>query len=116
MNRHYTKTDFGGIAFMVIVFEVLAGISLLFGGFGALYMMTNVALGDNSAFLLYIMLAFGGIAAAFLFFAFAEFLQLLMKIEVNTRHLEKLFEKAAKSTTTATKTTARKKRGRPAKK
>lgn len=85
MDRHYTKVDFHGIGIMVFGFEVLSAMALLFGGIGALYVMFT-GVGDIWHF---IIISFGGIAAAFVLYSVAEFLQLLMKIEVNTRQIEK---------------------------
>jgi hypothetical protein len=86
MNRHYTKLDFHGISLMVVSLEVLSALSLLFGGVGALYMMFT----QEGTVIHFILIAFGGIVGAFVFYAIAEFLQLLMKIEVNTRKTEKM--------------------------
>jgi hypothetical protein len=109
MNRHYTKVDFSGLALMVIVFEVLSALSLLFGGVGAIYMMSNFIYGTEAQLFEFIIISFGGISLAFIFFAIAEFLQLMLKIEVNTRKIEDLlshFAPAEKKTITASKKTA----------
>ena len=89
MDRHYTKVDFHGISIMVIGFEVLAAMSLLFGGFGALYLM----FANEGSIWLFVNVSLGGIVGAFFLYAFAEFLQLLMKIEVNTRKIEREVER-----------------------
>ena len=83
MKRHYLKTDFNVISVTVIALEVLAfiifilGISLIafnmflfppfFTSFGAIIM------------------SLGATMIAFTLLATAELLQLLMRIEVNTR-------------------------------
>jgi hypothetical protein len=85
MDRHYTKVDFHGIGLMVFGLEVLSSMALLFGGIGALYIMFT---GEGTLWS-FIIISFGGIVSAFVLYAFAEFLQLLMKIEVNTRKMEK---------------------------
>jgi hypothetical protein len=54
------------------------------------------------------MLFIGGIVGAFLLFAIAEFLQLLMKIEVNTRKTEEILEQSIQKAPTKKKVVAKK--------
>jgi len=102
MKSHETKVDFPGIAILVIALEVLAALSLLFGGVSSVYMMFT---GEGTIFS-FIVLSFGGICGAFLIFAIAEFLQMLMKIEFNTRSCS--CTPSAPKTVVTKKTTRRK--------
>jgi len=90
MKRHHKKNDFNVIAVTVISLEVLAFISFIVGMSLAVYNMfmippilTNIQL---------ILLVTGSLIVAFILLASAEFLQLLLKIEVNTRKTEKILE------------------------
>lgn len=81
MKTYQSKLDFPGIGILVIALEVLSALSLLFGGISAVFMMFT---GEGTV-LTFILLSFGGISSAFVIFAIAEFIQLLLKIEYNTR-------------------------------
>jgi len=83
MKRHLTKTDFSVIAITVISLEVLAFIVFILGAALVVYNMflfpplfTSIGI---------IVLILGVVITAFLLLATAEFLQLILKIEVNTR-------------------------------
>ena len=114
MNRHYHKKDFNVVAVTVMVFEVLGFSVFLFGVLGAIYnMFFDPPLLTLWGFLL---LVLGATIIAFFLLALAEFLQLLLKIEVNTRKTEAVLEKNVKAPVkkssvkkTATKRTAKKK-------
>jgi len=102
MNRHYSKKDFNVVAVTVIVFEVLAFSIFLFGIISAVYnMFFNPPILTIWGFLLVVL---GATIIAFFFLTIAEFLQLLLKIEVNTRKTELMLEK----TTTKKKATKKK--------
>ncbi|MDD4352090.1 MAG: hypothetical protein PHU71_03875 [Candidatus Gracilibacteria bacterium] len=95
MKRHESKVDFPGIAILVIALEVLAALALLFGATSSIFMMFT---GEGTV-LSFVLLSFGGICTAFLIFAIAEFLQLFLKIEFNTRKAAVAAKPAMKSTT-----------------
>jgi magnesium-transporting ATPase (P-type) len=83
MKRHHSKINFNIVSVTVIVFEVLAFIVFILGISLTVYNMfllppifTNFGV---------ILMLIGTIIISFLLLGFAEFLQLLMKIEVNTR-------------------------------
>jgi len=83
MKRHYSKVDFNVVSMTVIALEVLAFIVFILGVSLAVYNMfllppifTNFGV---------ILMLVGTIMVSFMILGFAEFLQLLLKIEVNTR-------------------------------
>ena len=82
MYSHYRKSDFPALAVTVVGLMILSAVILLFGAFSAVFLMFAPVQVDV---LLFIRITFGSIVLSFLIFAFAELLQLLMKIEVNTR-------------------------------
>lgn len=86
-HRHETRETFTALGVVIIGLEVLAALSLLFGLIGAIAMMLSPlnALPTKADIMVFIMVGFGGIAGAFIFLGMAEFLQLLLKIEFNTR-------------------------------
>jgi len=104
MHRHYHKKDFNVVATTVMVFEVMAFSIFLFGIMGAIYnMFYNPPLLTLWGFLI---LVLGCTVISFLLLSVGELLQLLLKIEVNTRKTEKLLEaevKVAKKRTTKKK-------------
>ena len=95
MKRHESKIDFPGIAILIIALEVLASLALLFGASSSIFMMFT---GEGTV-LSFVLLSFGGICIAFFIFALAELLQLLLKIEFNTRKTVSASKPAAKRTT-----------------
>ena len=106
MKRHYNKNDFNVVAVTVIVFEVLAFSVFLFGIISAVYnMFFNPPILTLWGFLIVVL---GATIIAFFLLTIAEFLQLLLKIEVNTRKAEAILEESSKKTTTK-KTTRRRK-------
>ena len=82
MYSHYNKDHFPALAVTVLGLMILSGVILLFGAVSAVYMMLSPIMVDMIDF---IKISFGSIVIAFLIFAFAEFLEVLMKIEINTR-------------------------------
>ena len=86
-HRHETRETFTAINIIIVGLEVLAAIALLFGLIGGLALMISPLGGvpsrDDVA--LFILVAFGGIASSFCLLGMAEFLQLMLKIEYNTR-------------------------------
>lgn len=84
MHRHYHKKDFPALGLAVIAFEVMSFITFIVGAAIMVYgMMINVDANEL------ILTSFTLIVSAFFLFAIGEFLQLLMKIEVNTRKTDK---------------------------
>jgi hypothetical protein len=87
-----------------MVLEVAAFFIFIFGALGAIYgTYSGIRTTD------FIILGFGGVVSAFMLLAFAEFLQLLMKIEYNTRKADVLLAKELKAITRKRKTTRKKK-------
>jgi sulfite exporter TauE/SafE len=88
-----------------MVLEVAAFFVFIFGALGAIYgTYSGIRTTD------FIVMGFGGIVVAFFLLAFAEFLQLLMKIEYNTRKADVLLAKGvAKKVTRRRKTTRKRK-------
>ncbi len=83
MDRHYTKTDFPVIGLTVIALEILAFLIFVLGLALAVFnMMASMPIFTPIGI---IILVLGVVISAFIILAFAEFLQLLLKIEVNTR-------------------------------
>lgn len=90
MHRHHHKKEFNVVAVTVMVFEVLGFSIFLFGIIGAVYnMFFDPPILTLWGFLIVVL---GCTIIAFLMLAMAEFLQLLLKIEVNTRKTELLLE------------------------
>ena len=83
MKRHESKVTFSVMAVTVIVLEVLSFLVFIAGLSLAVYNM--FALPPIFTSLGVIVVAIGATTAAFLLLAIAEFLQLLLKIEFNTR-------------------------------
>lgn len=96
MKRHHYKQDFQMIAITVISLEILAFLVFITAASMVVFnMFLDIPLFSNLGV---IMLFVGGIVSAFVLFAIAEFLQLLMKIEVNTRKTEEILEASMKKT------------------
>lgn len=110
MQRHIHKTEFSFISITVMVLEVAAFFVFIFGALGAVYgTYSGIKTTD------FIIIGFGGIVTAFMLLAFAEFLQLLMRIEYNTRKADILLAKKVKTVgrkkiTTRKRKTVRKKK------
>ena len=92
MNRHYLKQDFHGLSLLVVIFEALSAVLLIFGSVGAVYLMFD----QSTNIYTFVFIAFGSIFAAIVTFSLAELIQLLMKIEINTRKSERLMQAAHK--------------------
>lgn len=90
MLKHQHKREFNVISVTVMVFEVLAFSVFLFGVMGAIAnMFVSPPILTLWGFLI---LVLGGTTIAFFLLAIAEFLQLLLKIEYNTRKTEQILE------------------------
>ena len=86
-----------------MVLEVAAFFVFVFGALGAIYgTYSGIRTTD------FILLGFGGVIIAFVLLSFAEFLQLLMKIEINTRKADVLLAKEVKALTKTTRKRTRK--------
>ena len=83
MKRHYTKSDFNVVATTVIALEVMAFLVFLLGMSLAVYNMFLFPPIFTTVGIIYVVV--GSTIASFLLLGCAEFLQLLLKIEVNTR-------------------------------
>lgn len=81
MKSYQSKLEFPGLGILVIALEVLSALFMLFGAVSAVFMMFT---GEGTV-LSFILFSFGGISASFFVFSIAELLQLLLKIEYNTR-------------------------------
>lgn len=80
MRAHLTKKEFKFVAITVMVLEVAAFLVFVFGTLGAILgTYSSISTTD------FIILGFGGIFTALLLMAAAEILQLMMRIEYNTR-------------------------------
>ena len=80
MRAHLTKNDFKFVAISVMVLEVAAFLIFIFGTLGAILgTYSGISTTD------FILLGFGGIFVALVLMASAEVLQLVMRIEHNTR-------------------------------
>lgn len=80
MRAHLTKNEFKFVAIFVMVLEVAAFLIFIFGTLGAILGTYNgISTTD------FILLGFGGIFVALVLMAVAELLQILMRIEHNTR-------------------------------
>jgi len=90
MQRHLHKKEFNVVAITVMVFEVLGFSVFLFGIIGAVYnMFFDPPLLTLWGFLI---LVLGATIISFFLLGVAELLQLLLKIEVNTRRTELFLE------------------------
>ncbi|GEM_PF-4844183 len=80
MKAHLTKQEFKFVAITVMVLEVASFLIFIFGTLGAILgTYSGISTTD------FILLGFGGIFVALILMASAEILQLIMKIEYNTR-------------------------------
>ncbi len=80
MRAHLTKNEFKFVAISVMVLEVAAFLIFIFGTLGAILgTHSNISITD------FILLGFGGIFISLMLMAAAEILQLVMRIEYNTR-------------------------------
>lgn len=80
MRAHLTKHEFKFVAISVMVLEVAAFLVFIFGSLGAILgTYSGISTTD------FILLGFGGIFVALMLMAAGEVLQLIMKIEYNTR-------------------------------
>lgn len=86
-HRHEKRDTFTALNVVIIGLEVLSAISLLFGLIGGLALMISPvgSVPSSDDITTFILVAFGGIAGCFLLLALAEFLQIMLKIEFNTR-------------------------------
>lgn len=83
MDRHISKTHFPVIGLTVIALEILAFLIFLSGVCLALFnMVTSYPIFTPMGVMV---LVLGVLTSSFIILAFGEFLQLLLKIEVNTR-------------------------------
>ena len=90
MKRHFLKKDFSVVATSVIALEVLAFVVFIFGVTAAVYnMFLNPPLLTIWGFLFVVL---GATIISFVLLVAAEFLQLILKIEVNTRKMERIME------------------------
>jgi len=80
MRAHLSKNEFKFVAVSVMVLEVAAFLIFVFGTLGAILgTYSGISTTD------FILLGFGGIFVALMLMAIAEILQLVMRIEYNTR-------------------------------
>lgn len=80
MRAHLTKNEFKFVAVSVMVLEVAAFLVFIFGTLGAILgTYSGISTTD------FILLGFGGIFVALMLMAVAEILQVMMRIEYNTR-------------------------------
>lgn len=80
MRAHLHKDDFKFVAVSVMVLEVASFLIFIFGTLGAILgTYSGISTTD------FILLGFGGIFIALMLMALAEMLQLVMRIEHNTR-------------------------------
>jgi hypothetical protein len=80
MRAHLSKNEFKFVAISVMVLEVAAFLVFIFGTLGAILgTYSGISTTD------FILLGFGGIFVALMLMAIAEVLQVLMRIEYNTR-------------------------------
>jgi len=80
MRAHLSKNEFKFVALSVMVLEVAAFLVFIFGTLGAILgTYSGISTTD------FILLGFGGIFVALMLMAIAEVLQVLMRIEYNTR-------------------------------
>ncbi|MDP3975294.1 MAG: hypothetical protein Q8P95_00055 [bacterium] len=80
MRAHLSKNEFKFVAVSVMVLEVAAFLVFIFGTLGAILgTYSGISTTD------FILLGFGGIFVALILMAVAEILQIMMRIEYNTR-------------------------------
>ena len=80
MKAHLTKNEFKFVAISVMVLEVASFLVFIFGTLSAILgTYNNISTTD------FILLGFGGIFVALILMAAAEVLQIMMRIEYNTR-------------------------------
>ena len=80
MRAHLTKNEFKFVAISVMVLEVASFLIFIFGTLGAILgTYSGISTTD------FILLGFGGIFIALILMAAAEVLQVIMRIEYNTR-------------------------------
>lgn len=80
MRAHLTKNEFKFVAISVMVLEVASFLIFVFGTLGAILgTYSGISTTD------FILLGFGGIFIALILMAAAEVLQVIMRIEYNTR-------------------------------
>lgn len=86
-KRHETRDTFTALNIVIIGLEVLSALSLLFGLIGSLTLMIAPLnpIPTTDDIMMFVIVGFGGIAMSFVFLGMAEFLQLMLKIEHNTR-------------------------------
>lgn len=87
MRAHLRKNEFKFVSITVMVLEVASFLVFIFGTLGAI-LGTYSGIGMDD----FILLGFGGIFMALVLMAMAEFLQILMRIEHNTRKENSLIE------------------------
>lgn len=88
MRAHLHKDDFKFVAVSVMVLEVASFLIFIFGTLGAILgTYSGISTTD------FILLGFGGIFIALMLMAIAEMLQLVMRIEHNTRKENTLTQK-----------------------
>ena len=91
MRAHLQKDEFKFVAVSVMVLEVAAFLIFIFGTLGALLgTYSGISTTD------FILLGFGGIFIALMLMAAAEILQLVMRIEHNTRKENNLLKAQTK--------------------
>lgn len=83
MRAHLTKNEFKFVSVTVMVLEVAAFLVFIFGTLGAI--LGTIKLEQPISTTDFILLGFGGIFIALMLMAMAEILQLVMRIEYNTR-------------------------------
>jgi len=80
MRAHLTKNEFKFVAISVMVLEVASFLVFIFGTLGAILgTYSGISTTD------FILLGFGGIFVSLVLMAVAEMLQVMMRIEYNTR-------------------------------
>lgn len=120
MRAHLNKNEFKFVAISVMVLEVAAFLIFIFGTLGAILgTYSGISTTD------FILLGFGGIFIALMLMAIAEVLQVMMKIEHNTRKENSLLQQqmqvqkaevsATKSVTSALKRAFPMRKASPAK-
>jgi uncharacterized membrane protein YuzA (DUF378 family) len=104
MRAHLNKNEFKFVAISVMVLEVAAFLVFIFGTLGAILgTYSGISTTD------FILLGFGGIFVALMLMAIAEVLQVMMKIEHNTRKENTLLQQqmqVQKAEVSATKSVA----------
>lgn len=101
MRAHLSKNEFKFVAISVMVLEVAAFLVFVFGTLGAILgTYSGISTTD------FILLGFGGIFIALMLMAVAEVLQVMMKIEYNTRKENTLLQEQMQVQRAATKNVA----------